>query len=107
MALQRPDPFQAIADVSRRKMLLLLSKEKLSINEMAENFEISRPAVSKHIKVLYEAGLITISDQGRERYCELNQEGFAEIRDWLNYYDQFWKDKLQNLQALLEKKSGK
>lgn len=101
------DPFQAIADPSRRQILLLLSREKRSINALAENFEISRPAVSKHVKVLYEAGLVSIYDQGRERYCELNQEGFAEIRAWLNYYDQFWKEKLQSLHTLLDKKHNK
>lgn len=107
MALHTPDIFQAIADASRREMLLLLSKEKLTINALAENFDISRPAVSKHIKVLYEAGFITIADQGRERYCELSQQGFDELKSWLDYYDQFWNGKLQNLQRLLDKKAKK
>lgn len=95
------DAFQAIADPSRREILLLLTKDKLSINALASNFEMSRPAVSKHIKVLYEAGLILINDQGRERYCELKPEGFDEIKSWLIFFDNFWKDKLQNLENLL------
>lgn len=107
MALQHPDTFQAIADSTRREMLLLLSKDKLSINSLAGNFDISRPAVSKHVKVLCEAGLIIITDQGRERYCELNQQGFDELREWLSYYDRFWKEKLQNLETLLNKKAKK
>jgi DNA-binding transcriptional ArsR family regulator len=105
MALQHPDTFQAIADRTRRDMLLLLSKDKLSINSLAANFDISRPAVSKHVKVLSEAGLIMITDQGRERYCELNPRGFEELREWLDYYDRFWKEKLSNLEILLHKKS--
>jgi len=105
MALQNPDIFQAIADGTRRDMLMLLSKEKHSINSLAGNFDISRPAISKHVKVLAEVGLIVITDQGRERYCELNQQGFDEFREWLAYYDQFWKSKLQKLEKLLNKKA--
>ena len=95
------DTFQAIADPSRRGILMLLTKDKLSINALAGNFEMSRPAVSKHVKVLYEAGLILINDQGRERYCELKPEGFDEIKNWLIFFDNFWKDKLHNLEHLL------
>jgi len=95
------DPFQAIADPSRREILMLLTKDRQSINMLAGNFEMSRPAVSKHVKVLYEAGLILIKDQGRERYCELNASGFDDIKNWLIFFDQFWKQKLQNLEKLL------
>lgn len=95
------DPFQAIADPSRREILMLLTKDKLSINALAGNFDMSRPAVSKHIKVLYEAGLILVNDRGRERYCELKPEGFEEIKNWIIFFDNFWKDKLQNLENLL------
>jgi len=100
------DAFQAIADPSRREILMLLSKDKLSINALAGNFDMSRPAVSKHVKVLYEAGLILIKDQGRERYCELREEGFDEIKQWLVYFDQFWKGKLQNLENLLNQRTN-
>jgi DNA-binding transcriptional ArsR family regulator len=99
------DPFSALADVHRREMLMLLSKNKLSINALAENFDISRPAVSKHIKVLHEAGLISITDRGRERYCELHEEGFSEVKEWLNYFDKFWKSKLQSLEDLLNQQA--
>jgi DNA-binding transcriptional ArsR family regulator len=95
------DPFQAIADPSRREILMLLTKDRSSINALAGNFNMSRPAVSKHVKVLYEAGLILVKDQGRERYCELKPEGFDEIKNWLIFFDQFWKEKLQNLENLL------
>ena len=95
------DPFQALADPGRRAILMLLSQDKQSINAIAGNFDISRPAVSKHVKVLYEAGLILIKDSGRERYCELNPAGFDEVKKWLEFFDQFWKNKLQNLENLL------
>jgi DNA-binding transcriptional ArsR family regulator len=97
------DPFHAIADPNRREILMLLTRDRLSINTLAANFDMSRPAVSKHVKALYEAGLIEIKDQGRERYCELNPAGFDEIKHWLTFFDQFWKEKLQNLENLLNK----
>ncbi|HEY9196270.1 MAG TPA: metalloregulator ArsR/SmtB family transcription factor [Mucilaginibacter sp.] len=95
------DPFEAIADSNRRAILMLLSQDKQSINTIANNFDISRPAVSKHVKVLYDAGLIIITNSGRERYCELRPDGFDEIKEWLNDFDKFWKQKLTNLENLL------
>ena len=95
------DPFQAIADPSRREILMLLTKDKQTINALAGNFDMSRPAVSKHVKVLYDAGLIVINNQGRERYCELSPDGFNGVKEWLNYFDKFWHNKLQNLENLL------
>jgi DNA-binding transcriptional ArsR family regulator len=104
MAQQILDAFQVIADPSRRQMLMLLSKESRTINSLAANFEMSRPAVSKHIKILYGAGFITIQDIGRERHCTLKQDGFNALHDWLNFFDQFWTSKLKNLEGLLNKK---
>ncbi|MCR6640403.1 MAG: metalloregulator ArsR/SmtB family transcription factor [Sporocytophaga sp.] len=101
------DPFYALADPSRRYILQLLSKDSLSINALAENFEMSRPAVSKHIKILNSAGFISIEDIGRERYCVLNQEGFAEVQEWINFFDAFWKKKLRKLEKLLNEKTKK
>ncbi len=104
MAQRALDAFQVIADPSRRRMLMLLSKESLTINSLVENFEMSRPAVSKHIKILYSAGFISIQDIGRERHCTLKQDGFNALHEWLNYFDQFWTSKLKNLENLLNKK---
>lgn len=98
------DPFQAIADPSRRQILQLLSQDSLTINTLAENFDMSRPAVSKHIKILHSAGFISIEDIGRERYCILRQEGFNELQDWISHFDQFWVSRLKNLEDLLNKK---
>ena len=66
----RRDVFQAIADPTRREIINLLAHKSLNLNAVAEQFDVSRPAISKHIKILTECGLITISQQGRERYCE-------------------------------------
>ncbi len=99
------DAFQVIADPSRRQMLVLLSKESMTINSLAENFDMSRPAVSKHIKIMYTAGFITITDVGRERYCTLKKDGFSELQEWIDFFDKFWISKLKKLEALLNKKT--
>ncbi|MEO8853307.1 MAG: metalloregulator ArsR/SmtB family transcription factor [Ginsengibacter sp.] len=104
MAQITPDVFQAIGDPNRRHILKLLSKESLSINSLVENFDISRPAVSKHIKVLCDSGFISIEDIGRERYCSLNKVGFKELQEWINYFDSFWNQKMKKLEILLNNK---
>lgn len=85
-------------------MLQLLSRNSLTINALAENFEMSRPAVSKHVKVLYASGLITIQNIGRERYCLLHPGGFNELQKWIDYFDKFWDNRLQKLETLLQNK---
>jgi len=105
MRTQRLDAFQVIADPSRRQILMMLSKDSMTINSIAENFDMSRPAVSKHVKNLYNAGFITITGIGRERYCVLKQEGFKEVQDFINYFDKFWTNKLGRLQAILNNRS--
>ncbi|MDB5087093.1 MAG: winged helix-turn-helix transcriptional regulator [Mucilaginibacter sp.] len=104
MAIPQLDTFQVIGDPSRRKMLMLLSEDSLTINSLADNFDMSRPAVSKHIKILYSAGFISIQDIGRERYCTLKKDGFEELQAWLSYFDQFWTTKLKKLETLLNNK---
>jgi len=104
MQTQNLDAFQVIADPSRRHMLQLLSKESLTINALAENFNMSRPAVSKHIKILYGAGFISITGIGRERHCILKQDGFNELQDFINYFDKFWTTKLKKLETILNNK---
>jgi DNA-binding transcriptional ArsR family regulator len=105
MTPQRFDAFQVVADPSRRQMLMMLSKKSLTINGLAESFDMSRPAVSKHIKILYGAGFISITGIGRERHCILKQEGFNELQDFINYFDKFWTNKLKKLETLLNNKS--
>ena len=99
------DAFQVIADPSRRQMLMMLSKDSMTINSLAENFDMSRPAVSKHIKILHSAGFISIKDIGRERHCILKQDGFNELQDFINYFDRFWTTKLRKLETILNNKS--
>jgi DNA-binding transcriptional ArsR family regulator len=105
MRIQTFDVFQVIADPSRRRMMHLLSKDSMTINALAENFDMSRPAISKHIKIMNSAGFITIKDIGRERYCTLKQDGFDELQDFINYFDKFWESKLKKLETLLNNKT--
>jgi DNA-binding transcriptional ArsR family regulator len=106
MATSNLDVFQVIADPSRRQILQLLTKDSYNINSISENFEMSRPAVSKHVKILETAGFVSIRVIGRERFCILNQDGFNEIRNWINHFDKFWNNKLKKLEAVLNQKKN-
>ncbi|MEY5046663.1 MAG: hypothetical protein RLZZ175_22 [Bacteroidota bacterium] len=97
----RRDVFQAIADPTRRAILGLLTLQSLTLNAVAENFNISRPAISKHVKVLEECGLIEIKQQGRERFCEAKLEKLSEVSTWLEQYRKFWETKLDSLEQYL------
>jgi DNA-binding transcriptional ArsR family regulator len=80
MTAQTLDVFQVIAEPRRRQMLQMLSKDSITINAIAENFDMSRPAVSKHVKNLYPTGFISIKDISRERHCVLKQDGLSSCR---------------------------
>jgi DNA-binding transcriptional ArsR family regulator len=103
----RRDVFQAIADPNRRAILALLAQQRLTLNGVAENFRISRPAISRHIRILKECGLIVVIPQGRERYCEARFDKLNEVNDWLETYRQLWEqrfDRLDNVLLELQKK---
>jgi len=98
----RRDVFQAIADPNRRAILALLAWQRMTLNGVAENFRISRPAVSKHIKILKECGLVIVIPQGRERYCEARFDKLNEVTEWIEQYRQIWEEKFNRLDDLLE-----
>lgn len=95
------DVFQAIADPTRREIIDLLADQSLPVNEVAKNFDISRPAVSKHIKILDECGLVVIRKQGRKRFCRTDPRKLKEVAEWTAKYQKFWSEKLDALEALL------
>ena len=97
----RRDVFQAIADPTRRAIISLIAHQSLNLNAVAEKFEISRPAISKHIKILTECGLIIIKQQGRERYCVAQLDKLNEVANWVEQYHQFWTVKLDSLETYL------
>ncbi len=103
----RRDVFQAIADPNRRAILGLLSSQKLTLNGVAENFRISRPAVSRHIRILNECGLVVIRRQGRERYCEARLEKLNEVSGWIEQYRKTWEARLDALEIYLNELQAK
>lgn len=98
---KRRDVFQAIADPTRRDILCLIAKEPLNLNSIAKNFEISRPAISQHIKVLDESGLIVIHRKGRQRFCHIRPHKIKEVDEWLEQFRQLWKDRFNQLDQVL------
>ncbi|HNM38475.1 MAG TPA: metalloregulator ArsR/SmtB family transcription factor [Anaerolineales bacterium] len=98
----RRDVFQAIADPNRRAILALLSQQRLTLNGVAENFRISRPAVSRHIKILKECGLVVVTPQGRERFVEARFDKLEEVSRWVEQYRQMWEEKFNRLDDLLD-----
>jgi DNA-binding transcriptional ArsR family regulator len=97
----RRDVFQAIADPTRRQIINLLAGKQLNLNAVADNFDISRPAISKHIKILAECGLITIKQQGRERFCRADLKKLEQVAKWTDQYRAFWTGKLDALENFL------
>jgi DNA-binding transcriptional ArsR family regulator len=97
----RRDVFQAIADPNRRAIIGLLANQKLTLNGVAARFDISRPAISKHIKILTECGLVVIHKQGRERYCEARLEKLNEVSDWVEQYRNLWGQRFDRLDEYL------
>jgi DNA-binding transcriptional ArsR family regulator len=98
----RRDVFQAIADPNRRAILSLLAKQRLTLNGVAENFRISRPAVSRHIKILKECGLVVVIPLGREHYCEARFDRLNEVTDWVEQYRQLLEQRFERLDDILE-----
>ena len=105
--MMRRDVFQAIADPTRREIINLLAHQSLNLNAVAENFEVSRPAISKHIKILSECGLIVINQYRRERYCEAKLDKLSEVSDWVEEYRKFWEAKLDSLEDYLNQLQAK
>jgi len=103
MAYRIDDVFSALADYNRRQILMMLSENKMTVNAISEKFNISRPAVSKHLKVLLNTNLVVPLPKGRERYYKLNVEPLNEVREWLEFYDKFWDKKLHLLKNYVEK----
>ena len=103
----RRDVFQAIADPTRREILNLIAHQSLTPNAVADSFEVSRQAISKHIKILTECGLIVVKQQGRERFCKIQPKKLDEVTDWLDHFRKTWENRFDNLDTLLLKMKSK
>ncbi|HWS09414.1 MAG TPA: metalloregulator ArsR/SmtB family transcription factor [Xanthobacteraceae bacterium] len=99
---RREAVFRAIADPTRRDILGLLRGRKCSVGEIAANFRSSRPAISKHIRLLRSVGLVVTKREGTARICRLNAEPLRDISNWLSDYESLWGESLRNLKRYVE-----
>jgi DNA-binding transcriptional ArsR family regulator len=100
---RQQDVFGAISHPARRRVLDMLAQADRSVNAIAAHFQMSRPAVSQHLRVLLDAGLVHEQRQGRQRLYRLVPDRLTPVRDWIALYDRFWDDRLMRLQTLLGK----
>jgi DNA-binding transcriptional ArsR family regulator len=99
---QRDVVFRAIADPTRREILRLLRGGQQTVGQIASNFPTSRPAISKHLRLLRSAGLVVTRENGTARLCGLNAKPLRAVDDWLRDYDAFWRDSLRSLKRHVE-----
>lgn len=98
----RRDVFQAIADPTRREILGMIAQRPLNVNAVSENFNVSRAAIYKHLRILTESGLVIIVPKGRERFCEAKLEKLSEVADWVDQYRKMWTQRFDNLEEYLK-----
>ena len=98
----RRDVFQAIADPTRRAIIGMIAEQPVNVNNIAAQFDVSRQAISLHLKILSECGLLNIRQAGRERLCEAKLEKLNEVHEWVEQYHKLWKDRMKTLKNFLE-----
>lgn len=99
--------FRALSDPTRRKILILLTNQAMTIGQVVNEFDVSRGAIKKHLIILEEGDLISVRAHGRERINSLNVEGLKPVMHWLSEFDRFWDERLQNLKNVVESDTGK
>ena len=99
----RRDVYQAIADPTRRAIINMIASKPQNINSIADQFNVSRQAISLHVKILTDCGLLLIKQQGRDKFCEAKLDGLGEVSAWVDRYRQHWEHKLDAMEAYLEK----
>jgi DNA-binding transcriptional ArsR family regulator len=100
------DVYSALADPTRRQLLRMLADaDELPLHEMTARFRVGRTAVSKHLAILREAGLVTDRKAGRETRYHLNAAPLREVEEWVSFYERFWTERIDHLKALLKEKN--
>jgi len=99
----RRDVYQAIADPTRRAIINMIAAEPHNVNTIAEKFDVTRQAISLHIKILTDCGLLTIQQRGRDRFCEAKLDRLSEVSAFVDQYRQHWESKLDSLETYLNK----
>lgn len=103
----RRDVFQAIADPTRREIIDLLAQHPMNLNSIAEQFDITRPAISNHIRILNECGIILIEQVGRERICKIQPDHLKKVSDWAGKYEDLWTKKIESFEKYLYRLKSK
>lgn len=99
----RRDVYQAIADPTRRAIIGMIANQPQNVNAIAENFEISRQAISLQLKILTDCGLVKMKQRGRDRVCEAQLDKLSEVSVWVDQYRQHWERKLDAMETYIEK----
>ena len=99
--------FTALGDTTRMAIIEKLAMNETSLSDLAQPFSMSQTAVSKHVKILSEAGLVEVTKRGRTRFCKLRPEPLKQAEQWLETYQQFWADNFNNLSSFLNKENKK
>src|ERR1700761_7382892 len=100
--IARRDVYQAIADPTRREIINMIASQPHNVNSIAQNFNVTRQAISLHIQILTDCGLIAVKQQGRDRFCEARLDQLGEVAMWIDQYRQHWESKLDSLETYLE-----
>ena len=103
----RRDVFQAIADPTRRHIIDLLAQQSMNLNAIAEHFDVTRPAISNHIRILNECGIIVIEQVGRERFCKIQPDRLRQVSDWIGKYEDLWIEKIESFEKYLNQLKSK
>src|SRR6187402_2863469 len=103
----RRDVFQAIADPTRRDIINIIARKSLTPQDVADRFDVSRQAISKHIKILEECGIVVVHQQGRERFCSIQAARFDEVTEWVEGFRKIWEQRFSKLDGLLLKMKSK
>lgn len=101
----RRDAFQAIADPTRREIIAIIAQGPSNLNAIADHFKVTRPAISKQVKILAQCGLLVIKQRGRERVCEANLQSLSDVTKWIEHMRAFWTHKLDALEHYLSDKA--
>lgn len=95
----RRDVFQAISDPTRREIITLIANhQQMNLNAIAEHFDVSRPAISNHIRILNECGIISVEQIGRERHCKIQSNNLKEVSDWIGQFNALWEQRIESFE---------
>ena len=101
--LDAQSTFKAIADPTRRAIIGMLADKEMTIGEVTGQFNMSRPAIAKHLGILRDGGLVSVRESGRERFIKFEPKALKDVEEWIEHFSHFWDDKLSKLKAAVEK----